>query len=368
MSTKRSRKPKRKALFFLLVVLPWLAITGYTTMIAKPRYVSQSSIIIKQINDSQASGFGLSALLGVNSTSKEDATFLTEFILSKDMLDRLDGEFKFREHYHQTGRDFLNELPSDATNEELLQYYKKRVNVNLDELSSVLTVKTEGFDPQYALALNQAILKESEQFVNRISRAVAKEQVAFSEGQLKSAEERLETAKKNLLSYQNDNQVIDPKTNVDVVNQVISGLKTQLANLRTEERQLLSYLNPEAPQVVAVKSQVFAVERQIQEEQAKLTSDPENSKLNEQTMAFDTIKADVEFANELYKLSLTAAEQSRLEAIRKMKNLIIISSPHQSDEALYPRKAYIILTSLAFLLIIYGFVLLTAAVIRDHSK
>lgn len=368
MSTKKNKyKSKRWLLFFILVALPWLLVVIYTTTIAKPRYVSNSSVIIKQINDNQVSNTGLSALLGVNSTSKEDAIFLTEFILSKDMINRLDEEFKLREHYHQDGRDFLNELPADATNEELLLYYKKRVTVSLDELSSVLTVKTEGFTPEYALALNQAILLESEQFVNRISRAVANEQVTFSESQLKSAEERLESAKKTLLEYQNDNEVLDPKTSADIVSQIISGLQNQLASLRTEERQLLSYLNPEAPQVVALRSQIFAVEKQIKEEQGKLTSGTD-SKLNEQTMAFDSIKADVEFANELYKLSLTAAEQSRLEAIRKMKNLIILSSPHQSDEALYPRKAYVIFTSLAFLLIIYGFVLLIIAVIKDHSK
>lgn len=368
MFIKRSKyKSKRWLLFFGLVVLPWALVVGYTTTVANPRYVSKSSVIIKQINDSSAGGSGLSALLGVNSTSKEDANFLTEFILSKDMVDNLNEEFKFRQHYRPTGKDFLNELPADATNEEVYAYFKKRVKVSLDELSSVLTVSTEGFDPQYALALNQAILKESEQFINRISRAVAKEQVAFSENQLKTAEERLAVAKQNLLNYQNDNQVLDPKTDADVVNQIISGLKSQLATLRTEERQLLTYLNPEAPQVVSLKSQIGAVEQQIADEEGKLTSGTD-SKLNEQTMAFEAIKGDVAFANELYKLSLTAAEQSRLEAIRKMKNLIVITSPHQADEPMYPRKSYIIFTSLAFLLIIYGFVLLIVAVIKDHSK
>lgn len=368
MSTKKNKyKSKRWLLFFALVLLPWLVIVGYTTIIAKPRYISTSSVVIKQINDGQIGTSGLSALLGVNSTSKEDAIFLNEFIISKDMLDRLNEQFDFDKEYRITGRDFLNELPKDATKDERMAYFKKRVKVSLDDLSAILTVKTEGFAPEFALALNQAILIESEQFVNRISKAVAKEQMAFSENQLKAAEERLNNAKKILLDYQNDNEVLDPKVSADIVNQIISGLQNQLASLRTEERQLLSYLNPEAPQVVALRSQIFAVEKQIKEEQGKLTS-ATDGKLNEQTMTFDSIKADVEFANELYKLSLTAAEQARLEAIRKMKNLIIISSPHQSDEAMYPRKGYVIFTSLAFLLIIYGFVLLVSAVIRDHSK
>lgn len=367
MSKKNKYKSRRWLLFFGLVLLPWFVVIGYVTTIAKPRYVSSSSVIVKQINDGQISGTGLTALLGVNSTSKEDAVFLTEFILSKDMLNTLNEEFNFRKHYHTGGRDFLNELPEQATNEELMAYFKKRVTVSLDDLSSILTVKTEGFDPEYALELNRAILRESEHFINHVSKTVANEQMVFSENQLKSAEERLNNAKKILLDYQNDNEVLDPKVSADIVSQIISGLQNQLASLRTEERQLLSYLNPEAPQVVALRSQIFAVEKQIKEEQGKLTSSTDG-KLNEQTMTFESIKADVQFASELYKLSLTAAEQARLEAIRKMKNMIVISSPHKSDEPKYPRKGYVIFTSLAFLLILYGFVLLVMAVIKDHSK
>ncbi len=368
MSTKVKNKRKRLAivLFALLVLIPWIAISSYVGFVAKPRYVSSATVVVKQVNEQQLSTGGISALLGMNATSKEDALYLTEFILSDDMINKLEASHKLREHYTNKG-DFINELSQDATAEEVRNYFKKRVKVSLDEISSVLTISTEAFDADYALVLNKAILKESENFVNRISRDIATEHMAFSEEQLATAEKRLNEAKKSLLDYQNENEVFDPQANAQIINQVISGLQGQLASLRTEERQLLSYLNPEAPQVVAVRSQIKAVEKQITEEQAKLTS-PVATKLNEQTMQFETIKGDVEFANELYKLSLTSLEKARLEAIRKMKNLIVISSPHKAEEALYPRHAYIILISLVFLLIFYGFVMLVLAVIRDHSK
>lgn len=369
MSTKQKNKQKRLRiiLFVLLVTLPWLLIVGYTLTIAKPRYISTANVVIKQTGQEQASAGGISALLTGNSTSKEDALYLTDYILSKDMIDKLDKRFDFRKHYRPDGSDFINELPADATNEELHKYFKKRVSVTLDDLSLVLTITTEGFSPEYALALNQAILSESENFVNTISRDLAAEQMVFSENQLKTAEERLTKAKQALIDYQNDNEIFDPQANAQVVNQVIAGLQNQLASLRTEERQLLSYLNPEAPQVVATRSQIRAIEKQIKDEQAKLTS-PIDEKLNAQTLAFEGIKADVEFANESYKVSLASLEKARLEALRKMKNLIIIASPHKADEALYPRRGYVILTSLALLLIAYGFVMLILAVIRDHSK
>lgn len=369
MSTKPKNKLKhlRLGLFFALVVLPWLAITAYVGLLAQPRYVSTATVVIKQVNEQNLSAGGISALLGINSTSKEDAIYLTEFILSQDLITRLDKTQQLSEHYQNVDKDFINRLPKDATQEELHQYFKKRVKVNLDDLSSVLTIETEGFSPEFALKLNHAILTESEQFVNRISRQVAAEQMAFSEAQLDEAQARLNATKKALLDYQNENEIFDPEANAQIVNQVIAGLQGQLASLRTEERQLLSYLNPEAPQVVAIRNQISAVEKQIREEQAKLTS-PVNATLNEKAVEFEAIKADVTFATELYKLSLTSLEKARLEALRKMKNLVIISSPHKAEEAMYPRHGYVISISLVFLLIFYGFVMLILAVIRDHGK
>ncbi|GAA0800100.1 capsule polysaccharide export inner-membrane protein KpsE [Psychrobacter piscatorii] len=336
--------------------------------LAHPRFVSTADVVVKQVSDSSVpSGGGLSALLGVNSTSKEDATYLTEYILSNDMVKRLDNKFKFREAYYVDGSDPIYEIDPDATQEDLLEYFKKRVHIDLDEQSYVLSVSTEGFDSKYAFELNKAILGESERFVNRISQEVARDQLAFAETQLDESEDRLNNAKEQLLNYQNKNEIYDPQANAQIVNQLIGSLQAQLSSLRTEERQLLSYLNPDAPQVVSLRSQIKAVEEQIAQEQTKLTS-PNTTKLNRQAVQFETIKADVDFATELYKLSLSSLEKSRLEAFKKMKNLIVISTPYEAEEASYPRQAYLIWTSLALLLMLYGFVRLVMAVVRDHRS
>lgn len=239
--------------------------------------------------------------------------------------------------------------------------------MSLDELSYVLTVTTEGFEPEYALKLNQAILRESEKFVNNISKDVANEQLAFVSAQAADAEQKLNDAKKAVIDYQNQNEIFDPQVNAQMVNQVIGTLQGQLSSLRTEERQLLSYLNPEAPQVVSLRSQIRSVEKQIKDEQAKLTS-PRDAKLNAKTVEFETLKAEAEFASELYKIALTSLESSRAEVMRKMKNLVVITSPHRAEDALYPRVGYVLGTSLVLLLILYGFIVLVLAVIKDHAK
>ncbi len=48
--SKFVNKFQRVALFIFLVVIPWEAIIFYTTVIAHPRYVSTSDVVIKQVS------------------------------------------------------------------------------------------------------------------------------------------------------------------------------------------------------------------------------------------------------------------------------------------------------------------------------
>lgn len=366
MSTQLKNKLIRIAVFLFMVVIPWFLVIYYTLNYAHPRYVSTSEVVVKQIGDNSiGNAGGIVSLLAGASTSVEDANYLTNYILSQDMLKQLDPKFQFAKNYHLDGQDPIYELKTNPTQEELLEYFRKRVSVSLDQTTHILSVSTQGFTPEYALALNEAILKQSEKFVNEISQQTAKDQLTFAEKQLADATERLNEAKSQLLSYQNKNEILDPSATAKAINSLVAGLEVNLSTLRTEERQLLSYLNPDAPQVVSLRSQIQALEEQIVLERAKLTS-PSNNKLNTKALEFEEIKAKVTFAEDLYKLSLTSLEKSRLEAFRKMKNLIVISAPYKAEEAKYPRVGYVISTSLVMLLIFYGFVQLIMAIIRDH--
>jgi capsular polysaccharide transport system permease protein len=365
-----SRKNKRINLMLLvvIVILPCLVIAYYLFSAAQDRFVSTSMVVVKQVSEvSNSPTSGLGILLGTNNTSVEDARFLKEYIESPDMLNRLDQKLNFRQAFQGNKHDPIFQLSMKASKEELLKYYRYRVTVDLDEKTSLLSISTEGFAPDFALLLNQAILTESERFINEISQKVAREQLSAAEQQLKESSTRFSHAKDALLSYQNQTQSFDPVVNAEAVNKLVMNAQANLVELQTQERTLLSYLNPEAPQVVAIRSQMLAVQQQIASEQAKLTS-INGSKLNRQAMQFETLKSEVEFGADLYKLSLTSLEKARLEAIRKMKNLVVISSPQQAQDSLFPRRINILLSALLLLTILYGFIRLTISVVRDHRE
>lgn len=365
-----SQKSKRSRLNWILalciIVLPLLCIASYLFFVAQDRYLSESTVVVKQVSEvSTAAAGGLGVLLGANNTSVEDARYLKAYIESPDMLNRLDQALDFNEAFQGNGADYIFQLEKNSSKEALLKYYRARLSVVLNEQNHLLTITTQGFSNDFALRFNQALLVESERFINDISQRVAKEQLTYSEYQLKEATTRLTDAKEALIDYQNKNQMFDPLSNAEALSALITGFQAQLADLKTQERTLLSYLNADAPQVVALRSQILSVQQQINAEQSKLTSN-NGTKLNRQAVQFESLKADVQFATDLYQLSLGALEKSRLETVQKLKNLVVISSPQLAQDAIYPRKLYILTSVFMMLLLVYGFTRLTLSIVREH--
>lgn len=369
---KQMPLPKNKIgkmlLPLLLVGLP-LGVSGvYLYTVAEDRYVSQTVMVVKQIDDptATASAIGLGALLGASSTSIEDAYFLKEYIQSYDMYLRLDKRLNLRKHFVGDQHDWFFRLAPDASREETLLYYQKRVSLHVDEKLTILELTVEGFDPETTYQINRAVIAESERFINELSRQLAREQLKFSEEQLAQALERLRLSREALLNYQNNNRILDPTADAASVSQLIASLRMNLAELQTQERALLSYLNPDTPQVIALRSQISAVQQQINSEEAKLTSTQGGTRLNRKAVQFETLKAEAEYSADIYKIALSALENARLETSRKMKSLVLLTSPQLPEEALYPRRLYILVSIFLIALLVYGFIQLTFSVIREH--
>lgn len=355
--------------YILMVILPLILIVFYLLVFAQDRYVTNSTIVVKQVGEVNAqTNTGIGALLGVSNTSAEDAQFLKAYIQSRDLVEKLDKELNLTKAFRGNGSDPIFELQPNSSKEELVNYYNKRVKVNLDESTMLLTVTTEGFSPEFSLQLNKVILKESESFINDVSQRIAKDQLTFAKEQLNEAAGNLKQSRENLIAYQNQNQTFDPQAQALAVAQIINQLESSLVQLRTEERTLLSYLNTTAPQVVAIRSQMESIQKQIQDEKMKLTSSGQSEKLNRSALNFEGLKAQVEFNTDLYKLALASLEKARLEAMRKLKNIVIITSPQLPQDALYPRIGYIGFSAFLLLNIFFGVVFLIRSIIREHKE
>jgi capsular polysaccharide transport system permease protein len=359
-------KPRRLKL--LLLVLPLVIGTLYYTLFAADRYVSESIVTVRRASEDASALPGVALMLGgLNPPSREDTLYLRDFIHSLGLLNRLEAKLKLREHFNSQSKDPLFRLHDDVSQERFLEYYRDRIEVTFNDVAGLLTVRVQGFHPAFAQKLNEAILAESERFVNDFSQRMAREQMAFAQTELKGASDRLQQAKAKVLSFQTQNKLLDPMTEAKANTALTAELQAIQAKQEAELRSALTYLNESSYQVKALRSQLDATRAQLNVERLRATSGRAGERLNVLAADFQELVLQASFAEDAYKLALGAVENARIEASRKLKSLVVIEPPALPQTAQYPRRIYNLATLAIVCLLLYGIARLVIATIREHQ-
>ncbi|WP_259281196.1 sugar transporter [Enterobacter sp. EC_50] len=289
-----------------------------------------------------------------------------DYLQSWDLLSTLDRELDLKGHYQSHQADFFSRLSGDASREDFIEYYRKHLTLHLDDLSGVLTIELQTFDPDYSQRVVTLMLKESEQFINRLGHKMALDQLAFVEKEADRAYQRVQTEKNKVLAFQNSHQLLSPESTSSAQVGMINQIEAELVRQQTELKRLKSYMKSTAPQVVAVETSVNALNKQLQQEQGKLTGVDKDA-MNEITASYQEVQARASLAADFYKTSLISLEQARVEAYRKIKHLLVISQPTLADKAEYPRRLYNLATVGVLLCLFYGLVVMGLATLREHQ-
>ena len=318
-----------------LLLIP-IALSGiYFYAIARDRYVTRSDFVIRKAeeSDTNMAGAGLASLLGRgNQLSLEDARFLKTYLQSPQVLADLDRTYDLDQAYAQKGLDRFAGMKPGLSKEKRLNYFKKQVAVNLDEISGAIVLRTIGLDPKASLNLNRFMLAKSEYFVNRLNQDISQKQLSFAESELGRARGNLNQAKNRLLAYQDSNTVIDPKGEAELAGQTISKLQEKLVELRVELATLKrQFKDPAEPEVAVVADQVRELEQQIQKERRSLVSS-KGRNLNRKAADVLKLESDVSFATDSYKLALTSVEKARIESKRQQKFMALLSAPQLPED------------------------------------
>lgn len=358
-----------RALKIAIIGVPLLVTALYLFVFAADRYVSESTITVRQGSSEGVALPGAAMLLaGLTPPSREDTLYVQYYIHSLALLQKLDKELKVRDHFATVHADLLHWARRGSSQEEFLRYFRDRVQVTYDDVASLLTVRVEGFDPDFAQKLNRAILQESERFVNEYSQKIARDQLLFAEGELKTSAQRVERAKAQLLEFQTRNRQLDPIFQAEASGALTAELLATKARLEGELNALLAYMTEDAPQVRALRSRIAATSKQAEAERARGTMPTgQGERLNQQAVEFQGLKMQAEFAVDAYKIALGAVENARIDATRKLKSLVVIEPPSRPQTAEYPQRLYTLFTVFALSLLIYAITRLVLATIREHQ-
>ncbi|WP_419204494.1 Wzz/FepE/Etk N-terminal domain-containing protein [Bordetella trematum] len=180
---------KNNKLAIWLIGFPMLLAILYYSFFALDRYVSTAQVVVRQVGGNEAPQVpGLAVMLnGLNPTSREETLYLREFVTSQDMLNVLQEKLNWKSHYEGRWKDPLYWLLPGAPQEDVLDFYRRVVTAHFDEQTGLLSINVQAFSPQFSEQVLKTILAESERFVNEISHRMAREQMAFSQGELVKA-------------------------------------------------------------------------------------------------------------------------------------------------------------------------------------
>ena len=351
-----------------ILLCPMIVAFIYYIFFSIDRYVSIAQVAVRQAGSQESPQVpGLAIMMGaVNPASREETLYVREYILSADMLNVLQKELQWSKHYNEQLRDPLFWLSKKSSREDLLEYYRRMVSAHFDEQTGLLTVEVQSFSQPFAQQTLKTILNESERLVNELSHRMAREQMAFAQAELSNARSVYEDRRSAMLLFQSNNKVLDAEASAKARAEIISELESKLTMERTALKGLLATLSPDTPQVRQQKIKIRALEQQRDVENQRLVSEQTGDKLNVIAAEYRGLTIDTAIAEESYKLAMSAVESARIEANKKLRSLVTVVSPNVPDSAIYPERAYNLITIFLGLLLFYGIARFVVATVDDH--
>ncbi|MDO6463656.1 lipopolysaccharide biosynthesis protein [Pseudoalteromonas carrageenovora] len=360
--------------WFVLLLVPFVLFAFYQLVLAAPRYESRAQLIIQQPDGMSTMDPSMALLsgLGVGGSSTADTEIAKAYIHSQDMLNYLQQHSNLKAHYQHHG-DIFTGLSSDASSEDLLNYYIDHTTIEIDEDSGVLKILAQGFTPEFANNLTKIIVSRAEWYINSIGHQLAEAQLQFIRLEHAKVEQRLRDAQKNILAFQQKNNLLDPEAEGLALQQITYGLEGQVATKSAQLKGLRSTMTDRAPQVVMLEAELNALKTQLELERERLSqqgTEHRNTTANiravSQVLAqFSDLKIELELALKGYTASEVSLDKARIEAYRQLKYLVVVETATLPQDHQYPNTLYNILLFAALQLMLFGIGKIILATVKE---
>jgi capsular polysaccharide transport system permease protein len=355
---------KRVALF---VVLPTALAGLYFGVVASSQYESVTSFTVQSSDVRPMMGMeGL--LAGLSGGGRNDVLTVRDYVLSRDMLSRLDKEHGFIKHFKDQRQDWFSRLSADASFEDAYAFYAHHVYAEYDSTSGSITVKVRAFDPKTAQTLARSIVTYSEEMVNKLSDRERHDRTAYAESDVKRAETRLTEARKRLVALQQEHSDFSPMQTATSTMEIRSKIEAELARARAELMQKRAYMQDDAPQVLAAQTVVNSLSAQVSTENRRLVDPRKPEGLGTSLADFEAAMVEKEFSQKAYQGAMVNLEAARADADRQHRYLAVVATPSSPDRSTHPHRQRSILTAFILSFLLMGVGSLVSAAIREHAR
>jgi capsular polysaccharide transport system permease protein len=354
-------------LFLLTVVVPTLLSVIYFGLIASDVYISESRFVVRSPERQTSSPLGMLLKGSAFSRSQDDSYTVQDFMLSRDALQSLNEKLGVGKAFGSKDVDIFNRfagLDWDDSFEALHRYYQKMVDIQLDALSSITTVKVKSFTSEEAFRINQQLLEMGETLVNQLNERGRQDMIRYAASEVVDAEKKAKAAALALSAYRNQKGVIDPERQSTIQLQQIAKLQDELIATHAQLTQLQTFTKNN-PQIPALQQRVQVLRQEIEAETTRVAGGDRS--LANKAAEYQRLALEREFADKQLGSALVSLEQARNEAQRKQLYLERIVQPSKPDMAMEPRRVRGVIATLVVGLIAWGILSMLIAGVKEHQ-
>ena len=352
--------------FVILVVVPIGLAALYLGVLASNQYVSEARFAVRDSESSPLETIG--GLAGFSGLQRmQEALIISNYIRSRAMFEEIDKSIGLRDRYARPDADFLSRLAPDDPIEDMIYYWRWKVDVEVDINSGIVTLKVRAFTPEDALLVATEVIRHSERLVNELSERARRNALTAAGEELARSEQNLRAALSEMRDIRNAEGVLDAGKSAESITKLIAELRSRSFLLREDYEAANRTVSPSAPHMRILQSRIQALQSQIQELEGKIAGGKENAPLSTSQSHLQRGALNMKIAEDRYVLAAGKYEFARMETESQHAYLVTFVSPRLAEDSLYPRRLlFFVLVSLVVAAIWAGSVGI-AVLIRNHA-
>lgn len=354
-------------LFWITVLIPTALSILYFGVFASDVYISESRFIVRSPDKPSTTGLGMLLKSSGFANAGDEIYAAKDYVLSRDALQALNRHQEFTKAYGAPSVsifDRYNASGMNGTFEDLYKYYEKKVEVEHDTTSSIITLSVRAYTPQDAHRFNEHLLEMAEATVNKLNTRGRQDLIRFSQAEVDEAKAKVQNSALALSAYRNQQGVVDPEKQATIQLQMISKLQDELIANRTQLRELRAYA-PENSQIEALETRVKGISDEIDRQTGGVAGNTRS--LSSQATQYQRLQLDNQFAEKQLASAMASLEDARNEARRKQAYVERIVEPNAPDKALEPRRLRGIFSTLILGLAAWGILSMLLAGMLEHK-
>ncbi|MBO0904561.1 hypothetical protein [Jiella sonneratiae] len=324
---------ERPWLFLVCVVLPTLVAGTYLLAFAPDLYTAEASYILRKGGAALTVG---SVIPGLG-RSDDSSEAIVVYFQSRDAAEHLAADEKLKAALMpDTSSSFFSGLPglSENTRETFYRAMLDSVDVSIDTDTGISTLAVTASSAADAKMLNEALLDEAENLVNRLNARAVKDTISFAETVVSENEDRVRDVQKRMTAFRNSESILDPGAQSTGQIDLMTQLTQQVTSIDTQIAQLTASA-PKNPRLASLKAQRKALENQIAEVRQGLAGD--DTSLAGKLSAYQNLDLERTLAIQALTNAYASLEQAREEAFTSRLYLQTIAAPNLPEKPSYPR-------------------------------